>query len=162
MPASLTVTAGVTITADPDQVWKLAVDWSRQHEWIWATRTTGGQGLGASVTARTGAGPVAFTDTMLITEWDPPRRCTVTHTGRIVRGEGAFEVLRRGGGSEFRWTERIVLPEPLVGLIPPAMLAAFTRIAYAVIAPIARVGLASSLVRFARLAEAATANARRN
>lgn len=162
MPASLTITAGVTVAADPDRVWDLAVDWSAQRDWIWATRSTGGQGVGAPVTARTGVGPVAFTDTMLITEWDPPRRCTLTHTGRIVRGEGAFEVLPRGGGSEFRWTERILLPEPLVGLVPPALLGAFTRIAYGVIAPIARAGLGSSLVRFARLAEAATPGARRN
>jgi carbon monoxide dehydrogenase subunit G len=159
VPASLTITAGVTIAADPDRVWQLAVDWSRQRDWIWATRTTGGHGPGANVTARTGVGPVAFTDTMLITEWDPPRRCTVTHTGRIVRGDGVFEVLPRDGRSEFRWTERILLPEPLVGLVPPDMVAAFARIAYAVIAPIARAGLGSSLVRFARLAEAATANA---
>jgi hypothetical protein len=159
VPASLTITAGVTIAADPDRVWQLAVDWSRQRDWIWATRTTGGHGLGATVTARTGAGPVAFTDTMLITEWDPPRRCTVTHTGRIVRGHGVFEVLPRDGRSEFRWTESILLPGPLVGLVPPDMVGAFARIAYAVVAPIARAGLGSSLVRFARLAEAATANA---
>ena len=158
----LTITASVTIAADPEQVWQLAVDWSRQRDWIWATRTTGGKGVGATVTARTGAGPVAFTDTMLITEWDPPRRCTMTHTGRVVRGEGVFEVLPRAGGSEFRWTERVWLPEGLVGLVPPAMVGGFTRIAYAVIAPIARAGLRSSLVRFARLAGAATANARRS
>ena len=162
MAASLTITAGVTVAADPDRVWDLAVDWSAQRDWIWATRTTGGQGLGATVTARTGAGPIGFTDRMLVTEWDPPRRCTMAHTGKIVRGEGVFEVIPRGSGSEFRWTERIVLPEPIVGLVPAAMQAAFTRIAYAVIAPIARAGLGSSLVRFARRAEAATANAKKN
>ena len=62
--------------------------------------------------------PVGFTDTMVITEWDPPRRCTVTHTGRIVRGEGVFEVLPRGGRREFRWTERICCPSVLA-LVPP-------------------------------------------
>jgi Polyketide cyclase / dehydrase and lipid transport len=149
----------VTIAADPDRVWQLAVDWSRQQDWIWATRTTGGQGLGATVTARTGAGPLGFTDPMLITEWDPPRRCAVTHTGSIVRGKGVFEVLPRDGGSEFRWTEWIVLPEPRGGPVPPVVLAGLTRIAYALIAPIARAGLGSSLIRFARLAEAVTQNA---
>lgn len=153
MPASLIVTAGVTVPAGPDRVWDLVVDWSRQHEWIWATRTAGGHGAGASVIGRTGIGPVAFTDTMQITEWDPPRRCTVTHTGPIVRGEGIFEVRPRGPGrSEFRWTERIVLPEPVAGLIPARAQAPVTRVAYALIAPLARAGLGSSLFRFARLA----------
>ncbi|HEX9066711.1 MAG TPA: SRPBCC family protein [Streptosporangiaceae bacterium] len=153
MPASLIVTAGVTVPGRPEDVWALAVNWSRQREWMWATSTAGGQGAGASVTGRTAVGPVGFTDTMVITEWDPPRRCTVTHTGSIVRGEGIFEVRPRGPGrSEFRWTERILLPEPLEDLIPAPARAAVTRLAYAVIAPLARAGLGASLARFARLA----------
>lgn len=143
---SLTITAGVTVSADPARVWELAVDWPRQRQWIWATRTDGGHGPGATVTGWTGLGPVGFTDTMVITQWDPPRRCTVTHTGKVVRGYGVFEVLPRGDRSEFRWTERIALPLPL----PPAL----ARLAFAVIAPVARLGLGSSLLRFARLVEA--------
>jgi hypothetical protein len=149
------IVAGVTVAARPDQVWELAVDWPRQREWIWATRTSGGRGLGATVTGVTGVGPVAFTDSMRITEWDPPRRCTVAHTGRLVRGEGVFEVLPRGDRSEFRWTERIILPEPPLALVPASVRPALTRIAVGVIAPLARAGLAFSLVRFARLASAA-------
>jgi Polyketide cyclase / dehydrase and lipid transport len=153
MSKSLIVTAGVTVPASPERVWDMAVDWSRQREWIWATRTAGGHGLGATVTARTGIGPAGFEDPMLITEWDPPRRCTVTHTGAIVRGEGIFDVTPRGQGrTEFRWTERILLPEPVEDLIPPRALPAMTRLGYALLAPLARIGLGSSLVRFARLA----------
>lgn len=153
MPESLIVTAGVTVRASPERVWEMALDWPRQREWIWATRTIGGHGQGATVTARTGFGPAGFTDTMLITEWDPPRHCTVIHTGAVVRGEGILEVRPRGEGrTEFRWTERILLPEPLEDLIPPKALATVTRLAYALIAPLARVGLGSSLARFARLA----------
>lgn len=151
VPASLTIAAGVTVAADPRRVWDLAVDWAAQRCWIWATTTSGGQGLGASVTGRTALGPVGFTDTMVITEWDPPRRCTVTHTGRIVRGEGVFEVRPRGDRAEFRWTERILLPEPVLALVPPVARPAFTRFAYAVIAPLARAGLGYSVLRFARL-----------
>ena len=152
MPTSLTIAAGVTIGADPEQVWRLAVDWSRQREWIWATHTDGGHGQGAAVTGRTGVGPLGFTDTMLITEWDPPRRCTVTHTGSFVRGEGVFEVLPRDGGCEFRWTERILVPQAVLDVFPPAARPAVSRIACAVLAPLARAGLGLSLVRFARLA----------
>ena len=49
---------------------------------------------------------------MIITEWDPPRRCVVRHTGRVVRGDGIFEVIPHGELTEFRWTELIDLPVP--------------------------------------------------
>lgn len=139
MSAKLTVTAGVVVRADQRQVWDLVVDWSRQREWILATRTEGGHGLGAKVTGWTGVGPLRFADPMEITDWDPPRRCTVAHLGKVVRGHGVFEVLPRPdkGGSEFRWTEVIDLPVPLA--------------AAALIAPITRMGLRWSLGRFARL-----------
>ena len=43
-PASpLRVTAQVHLAADPHQVWDLVTDWSRQHEWIWATQVRGGR-----------------------------------------------------------------------------------------------------------------------
>lgn len=140
------------IAADPEAVWRLAVDWPRQREWIWATRTRGGHGVGATVTGWTGIGPVGFTDTMVITEWEPPVSCTVAHTGSVVRGEGVFEVLPRPGGCEFRWTERIWLPQALIDLLPGAVLPAVTAIVYALLAPAARAGLGSSVARFARLA----------
>jgi hypothetical protein len=80
-----------------------------------ATRVSGGQGVGATVTARTGLGPVGFTDTMVITEWHPPHRCVVRHTGRLVRGTGVFEVASKGTMSEFSWTEQLRLPSRVPG-----------------------------------------------
>ena len=143
MVTRLTVTAGVLLDAEPEQVWELAVDWAEQQRWIWATRTQGGHSLGARVTARTGIGPVGFTDPMLITEWDPPHRCTVTHQGKVVRGAGVFEVRpRTDGGAEFSWTERIELP------LPPAL---GKPVAQLLIGPVTRIGLGSSVRRFARL-----------
>jgi hypothetical protein len=144
MGMRLTISAGVGVRARPERVWERAIDWAGQKEWIWATRVEGGQGVGATVTGWTGIGPVGFTDTMVITEWDPPKRCIVTHTGKVVRGDGVFEVLPRGANgeqSEFRWTEHLVLPVP----------AAIGKLASAVIAPMARVGLGLSLRRFALL-----------
>ncbi|HEY4850712.1 MAG TPA: SRPBCC family protein, partial [Streptosporangiaceae bacterium] len=67
MGSALEIVARVTVPADPERVWRIAMDWSRQHEWIWATRVSGGQGAGAEVTGWTGIGPVGFTDTMVIT-----------------------------------------------------------------------------------------------
>ena len=146
MTTKLTVTACVVVSADQQQVWDLVVDWSRQREWILATRTEGGHGFGAKVTGRTGVGPLRFADPMEITEWAPPRRCTVTHLGRVVRGSGVFDVLPRDdrGGCEFRWTEVIELPAPL-----PRGVARL--VAAALIGPVARLGLGWSLRRFARL-----------
>jgi hypothetical protein len=151
VPGSLTISAGITVPAGQERVWDLAVDWAMQRKWIWATTTSGGHGLGATVTGRTGIGPIGFTDTMLITEWDPPSRCAVRHTGTIVRGDAAFEVRPRGSRCEFIWTERIFLPAPLLTLVPEAFRPAFTRLAYSVIAPAGKAGLRSCLIRFARL-----------
>ncbi len=135
------VCARVTVAADPARVWEAVVDWPGQHRWILATRTTGGHGVGAQVTGRTGFGPAGFTDHMVITEWDPPRRCVVRPTGRLVRGLGEFEVTPRGAASEFRWAEYLQLPLP----------APVGRAAALVLRPLAHWGLNMSLRRFARL-----------
>jgi hypothetical protein len=134
----LEITASVLVQAEPARVWQLAMDWARQQDWMLATRVQGGQGTGAGVVARTGFGPVGFTDTMVITEWDPPRRCVVRHTGRVVRGLGVFEVIPRGTLSEFAWTEELDLPWP-ASLV--------SRLA----ARPARMIMKASLRRFARL-----------
>src|ERR1700735_1886067 len=107
--SALGITSRIQVRAAPQRVWALAMDWSRQGEWVPATVVRGGTGVGAQVVARTGVGPAGFTDTMVITEWDPPRRCVVQHTGRVVRGLGIFEVTGRGPGAEFRWTARLPL-----------------------------------------------------
>ena len=109
------ITSRVEVPAGPDALWRMAMDWPRQGDWMLATRVSGGQGVGATVTARTGLGPVGFTDTMVITEWYPPHRCVVRHTGRVVRGFGVFEVASKGTMSEFSWTERLRLPSRVPG-----------------------------------------------
>ena len=141
MPTPLEIAARVTVAAEPAATWRAAVDWPRQREWIWATRVSGGHGTGAEVTGRTSIGPIGFTDPMVITEWDPPRRCVLKHTGRVVRGTGIFEVAPHGPGSQFRWVEHLQLP------VPPAV----GRLAGPVITPVAEWALRSSLRRFARL-----------
>lgn len=109
----------VDVDAPQQRVWDLLVDWTRQSEWIPATqvRAVGdGQGLGARVEAWTGLGPAGFLDTMTVTAWDPPRRCEVLHTGRVVRGEGGFVVTPRGdAASRLEWWERLVLPGGRLG-----------------------------------------------
>ena len=117
------ITSRVLVPAEPADLWRLAMDWPRQGDWMLATRVRGGQGVGATVVARTGIGPVGFTDTMVITQWYPPHRCVVRHTGRVVRGTGLFQVARHGPVSEFAWTERLVLPWPASGRLGRRLIA---------------------------------------
>jgi hypothetical protein len=147
----------VRVRATPERVWEIAMDWSRQGEWIPGTRVSGGTGVGAQVVARTAVGPVGFTDTMIITEWDPPRRCVVRHTGKVVRGSGIFEVIPLRDTSdpsdpgdlsdlsEFRWTELVELP------VPDAVQPGAVLVGRWTVVPLTRLALDYSLHRFARL-----------
>ena len=150
MPESLEVSARTRVRATPERVWQLAMDWSRQGDWIPATRVHGGTGVGAQVVARTAVGPVGFTDTMIITDWDPPRRCVVRHTGKVVRGSGVFEVIPHGELTEFRWTEVVELPLP-AALQRGRALRATQFLGRWTVAPLTRRSLQYALARFARL-----------
>ncbi|MGM1060131.1 SRPBCC family protein [Saccharothrix sp. Mg75] len=107
----------VDVDAPAERTWAALTDWDRQGEWMLLTRvrvTAGdGAGPGSELSAFTGLGPLGFTDTMRITAWEPPLRCAVDHTGRLVRGTGEFLVVPRGERSEFRWAEDV---NPLLNL----------------------------------------------
>jgi carbon monoxide dehydrogenase subunit G len=150
MARFLEVIAQTQVRATPERVWAVAMDWSRQGEWIPATRVRGGTGTGAQVVARTGIGPVGFTDTMVITEWDPPHRCVVRHTGKVVRGSGIFEVIPHGELTEFRWTELVDLPLP-AALQRGAAERATQFLGRRAVVPLTRRSLQHALTRFARL-----------
>jgi carbon monoxide dehydrogenase subunit G len=150
MPPSLEVSAQTQVRATPERVWDVAMDWSRQGEWIPGTTVRGGTGVGAHVTARTAVGPVGFTDTMVITEWDPPRRCVVRHTGKVVRGSGIFEVIPHGELTEFRWTEIVDLPLP-AALQRGTAGRATQFLGHGAVVPLTRRSLQYALSRFARL-----------
>lgn len=140
--------AELVVTADIDApagaVWDVLTDWERHDQWMLLTRATGGRSEGATLEAFTGIGPVGINDTMTIVVWEPPRRCVVRHTGRVVRGSGAFEVQALGPGrSRVVWSEWLDLPLGLLG-----------RIGWPLVRPLARRGVAVSLRRLARLVEA--------
>ena len=117
MTATLVLT--VDVDAPVEQTWAGATDWAGQGEWMLGTAVTpttqGGQGVGGGIEAFTGIGRLGFLDTMTITGWDPPHRCDVLHTGRVVRGTGTFEVRPRGSASTFVWREDLELPLGVVG-----------------------------------------------
>ncbi|MFZ0325487.1 MAG: SRPBCC family protein [Actinomycetes bacterium] len=133
------VVVAVEVDAPPEVVWDAVTDWPRQSQWMLGTTvratTAGGVGLGGGIEAYTGIGRVGFLDPMVITEWDPPRRCVVRHTGRVVRGDGVFEVLALPlGRSRFVWSEVLQIPGGWLG-----------RLGWPVVAPAFVLGVRRSL-----------------
>jgi hypothetical protein len=142
----------IEIDAAPERIWAAVTDWERQSEWMLATdvRTVDGPArrLHGRLVARNGlplpgGRHVGVVDTMVITEWEPPRRIVVQHTGRIVRGPGIFEIEPRGDGALFTWTERLYPPFGPLGEVGAWL-----------IRPFFLAGVRYSLRRFARFAEA--------
>ncbi len=145
------MTADLTLTVDVDasvqDTWAGATDWAGQGEWMLGTRVRAtaqdGRGEGGQIEAFTGVGRLGFLDTMTITRWEPPYRCDVLHTGRLVRGTGVFEVQDRGDGrSRFVWSEQLELP-----------LGALGRLGWPLVRPVFAFGVRLSLRRFARWVE---------
>ena len=111
------LTVPVDVNAPVEAVWQTVTDWpraggvdarhARRGRRAAATAATSARGCAPSPAS----GPLGFTDTMEIVEWEPPRRCVVRHTGKVVRGDGRVRggAARRGPG-----------PVPVVGAARPA------------------------------------------
>lgn len=149
MPAGerIRVALDVVIDAPPQVVFDAVTDWAAQGQWMVGTtvRPVGGdaQGVGGRLEAWTGVGRVGFLDTMEITGWEAPHRVDVLHTGRLVRGPGAMEVLALPGGrSRFVWSEDLEVP-----------LGAAGRLGWPLVRPAFLAGVRRSLQEFARQVE---------
>jgi hypothetical protein len=139
--AELVITQDVNAPAE--QVWSNLVDWDLHGEWMLFTRASGGSAVGESIEAFTGIGRVGLLDRRTIVVWEPPHRAVVRHTGRVVRGSGAFEVREPSAGrSQVVWSEWIDLP-----------LGALGRAGWPLVRPLVRAGVSFSLRRFARFVE---------
>jgi hypothetical protein len=139
------LTLAIDVKASAQATWDAVTDWAGQSAWMLGTtteaRSDGGQGVGAQLAARTGIGPIGFWDTMVITEWQPPRICAVRHTGRVVRGTGIFRVESTGPAtSRFIWSEQVDLPFGRLGRLGWAL----------AVRPATAAGVGFSLRRFAR------------
>jgi uncharacterized protein YndB with AHSA1/START domain len=137
----------VDVDAPPPVVFDALTDWAHQGEWMAGTsvQVTAGDGrsAGSRIVARTAAGPIGFDDPMEITGWDRPRRVQVHHLGRVVRGDGAFEVEELPDGrSRFHWVEWLDLPLGLLG-----------QVGFTVARPALAAAVRPSLRSFARWAE---------
>jgi uncharacterized protein YndB with AHSA1/START domain len=143
-----TLVLSVDVDAPVEQTWIGATDWDRQGEWMLDTTVRGtvhdGRGVGGGLEAFTGIGRVGVLDVMRIEQWEPPHRCHVVHTGRLVRGTGTFVVEPRGdAGSRFVWREDLELPLGVLG-----------RLGWPLVRPLVALGVRLSLRRFARWVEA--------
>ncbi|MFD9891263.1 SRPBCC family protein [Amycolatopsis sp. NPDC059027] len=137
----------VDVGASAGTTWLALTDWARQGEWMLGTSVKvvegNGRSVGTKLAAFTGIAGIGFTDTMEITGWEPPVRCSVRHLGSLVQGTGVFQVVAKGANrSAFVWAEHLRLPFGLVG-----------RLGWPVVRPAFALGVQQSLRRFARFAE---------
>lgn len=144
MPTTKNISVRIAIPADQEDTFAAVTDWESQHKWIFATKVRGvgtdSHKLGGKLEAFTGFGRVGFMDTMTITKWDSPNLCEVTHTGKVVKGSGVFEVNQEDGVTYFTWTEATELPFGFIG-----------RAGWLLVGPLAKFGLRLSLKRFRKL-----------
>jgi uncharacterized protein YndB with AHSA1/START domain len=132
------------VNAPAERVWSALVNWDLHDEWMLLTRASGGAAVGESIEAFTGIGRIGFLDRMTIVVWEPPHRAVVRHTGRVVRGSGAFEVRELSTGrSTVVWSEWVDLPLGVLG-----------RAGWPLVRPLLRAGVSFSLRRLARYVEA--------
>lgn len=99
----------------PAEAWRRLTTWEAHTATVPLTRITvltpPPSGVGTSFTARTGAGPAAFSDPMRVTVWEPPAgergpgRCRLEKTGRVVLGWAEIDVRPEGAGSRVTWRE---------------------------------------------------------
>ncbi|MBS2548850.1 SRPBCC family protein [Catenulispora sp. NL8] len=130
--AELRVAQDIAVPAE--RAWEAIADWESQGTWMVATKVRGtASAVGGRLEGWTGIGPLGFLDTMTITEWEPPCRCVVEHTGHVVRGTGGFEVARLGtGGCRVTWWERVELPLGVLGKIGWLAIGPTTRLFFKV------------------------------
>lgn len=136
----------VDVAAPAGTTWLALTDWERQQEWMLGTSVQvvegDGRSVGSRIAAFTGFGNVGFTDSMEITAWEPPVRCTLRHLGSVVRGTGAFHVHTKGPqSSTFVWSESLDLPFGLLG-----------QLGWPLARPAFALGIRHSLKRFAEFA----------
>jgi hypothetical protein len=136
----------VDVAVPAARAWAAIADWPSQGAWMVATEVRGtASAVGEKLAGFTGIGRIGFLDTMTVTEWDPPRRCVVLHTGHVVRGTGGFEVAEQGADAcRITWWERVDLPFGVLG-----------RIGWLVIGPTTRLFFVVSLGRLKRILETA-------
>ena len=138
------VDASIDLQTDPQTAFAAAADLPSQEKWVIATRLYPIEGdvsipqVGSRLAAFTGLMGIGFLDTMVVTEYDPPRRWVMRHYGAFVMGVGIFEITPTANGCTFTWAEELDLPFGLLG-----------RLGWPLVKPIAHFALLACLRRMA-------------
>ena len=115
------ISVSVEIDAPPTAVWTVIEPIERHVDWMTDARAIRfdndqTRGVGTRFVCDTKVGPITLADQMEITDWAPPNRMGVRHSG-IVTGVGAFELeaIDRGRRTRFTWDEELRFPWYLAG-----------------------------------------------
>ena len=110
----------LTLPCNQERAWQAIADWEGQGRWmlqskVWVTSEIR-DGVGTSIAAFTGPfykrypkfSRIGLLDTMVVTNWQPPKRCDVLHTGKVFKGTGTFELSEISPrATRFNWSEDI-------------------------------------------------------
>jgi hypothetical protein len=117
---SHTIRISLTLPCNQVRAWQAIADWEGQGNWmlqsrVWVTSQIR-EGIGTTIAAFTGPfyksypkfSNFGLLDTMVVTNWQPPYRCDVMHTGKILKGTGTFELIEISAtATRFSWSEDI-------------------------------------------------------
>jgi hypothetical protein len=117
---SHSIRISLTLPCNQERAWHAIADWEGQGSWmlqskVWVTSQIR-EGVGTSIAAFTGPfyksypkfAALGLLDTMVVTNWQPPIRCDVLHTGKVLKGTGTFELVEISkSATRFNWSEDI-------------------------------------------------------
>ncbi|HEX2029151.1 MAG TPA: SRPBCC family protein [Nitriliruptorales bacterium] len=108
------------VAAPPAVVWDVLTDWERQPDWMVDARAVEvlsdhREGVGVQLRTPTRVLGVTVEDRMRVTTWCERQLLGVRHTGRLIVGEGAFELVASPAGTRVVWWEEIDPPLGPVG-----------------------------------------------
>jgi carbon monoxide dehydrogenase subunit G len=116
--------------APPATVWDVVADFAAYGDWMPLTRMRvdeGGPRPGWGFAGVTGLGRLGFSDSKLLTVWEPPGAegvgtFRVVKTGRLLGGWAQVRVEPEGAGTRLDWQEDVVVrPLPFKRVFAPLL-----------------------------------------
>ena len=109
------IKVSVELDAPIEAVWADIADLASHVEWMTDAesiefQSTQKSGQGTVMNVLTKIGPLTTMDVLTLTEWEPPYRMGVKHSG-VVTGSGAFTLTDLGDNrTRFTWAEELEMP----------------------------------------------------